>query len=778
MATLYHRTKCGFDAPLEPEVGGTGMVLSELPEGCPIPLKTSWLNVGVSHCAACTKTRYRIPVGDPSPQDSTEKENRPMSKKKDENVDPLASLVVPPMPGMEAPPAPEADLAPAGEPDETQVPDEAKQPDAAGEEGSVTKEEPEETAQNPAMPLEEQAPEPPAVPDAVPEVVPEPVPAAPEVALELSVPALPGASQEDSQPATDSQAVAPLPVVNLASVPVAAVGVDQQQAEAAAPPPAADPPPAAVPPVETVAAVPATAPEQPPVSLVPKAAPAPEPPPVGNIFSLESAHAGAKGEEHVDVDAALLQIEGLSGGSSTGGISWHTLETCMRCWRKAYYDFIMGLVGLTFSRALQFGSLYHACLELWYRSGGGRSIDEPCEVVRHAGAPKLAGEVKRLVFAQLQKYGTEEAATWDVRAVEKNTVCWIEPQRINGREVWVPLSCRHDLIVAIKEHGAPSAPAGPVPGGVKVVDHKTTSSMTHDMVKGYAMDGQFLMNALTFLRAGGMAEFGPFTGMIYSLAAKHKRPDLEKSFRRVETVTDDAHLAEFYKQEVKPWATELWRRVHSDRVRGDRNLWPKKHSSCVGRYGCCKYFNVCDVGGSSLLDTLFRVDPDQVLTPDKLQLPPPAAKKQLRGNTKPADMTAKEAKKRQKEGMAASVLQLFCQAAGGWPLFDHRAYLGRGKTQPQVVELLVTNLKTAWESGTTFPFGPDPTGNHYAIDVRERGLGWQFQKPAQNVGEADKDYKKRVSGLSFKGQMTWKQIANIISGEWFSFDNLDPNTAG
>ena len=51
----------------------------------------------------------------------------------------------------------------------------------------------------------------------------------------------------------------------------------------------------------------------------------------------------------MDIDTALDRIEGLVGGPSEGGFSWHTLETCMQCWRKAYYKHILGLVGLTFS---------------------------------------------------------------------------------------------------------------------------------------------------------------------------------------------------------------------------------------------------------------------------------------------------------------------------------------------------------------------------------------------------------------------------------------------
>jgi hypothetical protein len=489
---------------------------------------------------------------------------------------------------------------------------------------------------------------------------------------------------------------------------------------------------------------------------------------------------GGGGEESVDYEAALASVPGLVGGPSEGGFSWHTMANPMSCWRKAYYSHVLGLTPKTTPKALAFGTLYHACWELWYRSGGQRPYDEPCSAVQAAGAPKLAAECRRLVYTELQKYAQQEAEEWDIRAVEQNAVFWSDPQRINGKLVYLPFCCRHDHIIAKRGPGAPCAPAGPVPGGVYIVDRKTAGALTRDLTKGYAMDGQFLMNALVFSRSTEPEMFGPFVGMIFSVAAKHKDPTPEKSFFRIETVVDEDTLEHFYRDEMIPYATEFYRRLFTPEVRNDITKWPKNHESCVGRYGCCNYFDLCDVGGSSVMEALFKQDPGRQLTIDKLWEPPAEVKraaKVIDPRSVESD-NAKKAKADNKKHHMGLVLDAFSIAACTMELFQSKAYMVIGHTQKSVLDKLVHNLSRAWPAGMAFEFGPDAENNQYDILITEKGISWTLKELEVEAKEGTEDVsegaKKAKAPKLLSGSLSYRQIATRINRDWWDTEKQEP----
>jgi hypothetical protein len=473
------------------------------------------------------------------------------------------------------------------------------------------------------------------------------------------------------------------------------------------------------------------------------------------------------GEELVDVNAALAEIPELQGGPSTGGFSWHKLEPCGQCWRRVYNRHVLGLKPRRSSRALSFGSLYHACKELWYRTGGSRPYDLPCDKVRQAGAPKLAGEVQRLFYAELNRFAGQEATTWDIRGVEVNAIFWMEPERINGKTVLIPISCRHDLILAKHRSSEPCCPPGPVPHGVFVLDHKTTAAMTYDITKGWGMDPQFLTNGLVFIKSGEAEQYGPLNGVIVAVAAKHKEPT-EKSFFRIETPVDIEALEEFYHFEVRPLAIELYRRLDSDAIRGDRSKWPKNRTQCVGRYGCCEYFDICDVGGDGLRDTLYDIDESRIIKVAELAPPPPGMRKRV--EKKPATPEQQEAAQKKAEEKAGRVskkrrlkellTKAIAAAAQEQEVFKKEHYLVPDHTRPGVLKKLTANLSGAWQAGAQFPFGEDAEGNSYMLTVTEKGVDWEKTAPEE---------KKQP-----KGKITFKSIAEAICEDWWDLNKMSP----
>ena len=511
-------------------------------------------------------------------------------------------------------------------------------------------------------------------------------------------------------------------------------------------------------------------------------------PPAADAFTAEAASAvsladlmaGVSGEDAVDVNAALDEVPGLMGGPSVGGFSWHTLEPCFQCWRKAWYKHVEGLVSQRPHRALNWGSLWHACWELWYRSGGQRAYDEPCDAVRQAGAPKLAGEVQRLMYAMLKQYAEEEASTWDIRGVETNGIFWMEPERIDGKTVHVPISCRHDLIIAKRKPGSACHPEGPVPHGCYVCDHKSASALTYDLTKGYAMDGQFKTNALVYMKSGEVERFGPFNGIIVSIVVKHKNPKPE-SFKRIETSVSDKAIAEFYQYEIKPYALEFYRRLASERYRGDINLWPRNTTHCVNRYGCCEFFDLCDIGGSSVKDAMFKVDESRIFSLDKLHEPP----MEIKRSSKLSDPKKKAAEEARKERMAKrkeyqeALIAAFSQSAQAMEAFDSKHFLAPNSTDKDVLDKLTEALKTSWQNGMSFGYPlQDEKGQQtdmFTLTIGPKGINWVQVLSEEQLAEG-KD-KKGKKPAPFKGTMSYKAIAEAICEDWWDLNRLDPKDA-
>lgn len=557
------------------------------------------------------------------------------------------------------------------------------------------------------------------------------------------------------------------------------------QAAAPAPAQAAEPAPGAAPqgPPESplVVAVVPSQPEQEskagPAFGTPEAASAVASNPTGNL--LGQLLVGVGGEDLVDINAVLDSIEGLEGGPSKGGISWHTMEPATQCWRKAYWQLVRGLTPKRTSRALAFGSLFHACWELWYRFGGSRRYDEACDAVRHAGAPKLAGEVQRLVYAELQRFAAEEAQTWDVRAVEQNAIFWLGPYRISGKLVHIPITCRHDLILAKREPGMPCAPAGPVPQGVYVYDHKTVNALTYDTTKGYGMDPQFLTNALVYTRSDEPQMFGPLNGVIVGAAAKHKEPS-DRSFFRIETTVDEAAVNEFCAAEVEPTVVELYRRLTDANWRDDKGKWPKNHSQCVGRYGCCRFFDLCDIGGESLMDGMYRVDESRILKVENFAEPPVEVKRAAREvATKGKPGAAAAEARKEKAGLRNRhkdlLLSAFVSALQTLDLFKSSAYLVPGHTERSVMTQLQATLRQAWvnEAGQypePYTFGPDAEGNSYQMIIGEKSIKWELVQPESAEGEEGKKAKKPQT---LKGTIGYKAVAEALCKDWWDLKNLE-----
>lgn len=280
------------------------------------------------------------------------------------------------------------------------------------------------------------------------------------------------------------------------------------------------------------------------------------------------------------------------GGPSVFG--WHALSLFMTCERKAYLSMIRKLEQVDQRPGREIGILVHACLARHYKTGGVETW-KPLEIVE-GDYPEMAHETRRILAALFAKHGEEEAQTWDIRAVEHAVTAKIRgigtEGPFAGMRISCPISCRFDLIVALKKPEDAPGPLGLVETGVYIVDHKTTSSISRTSLTGYSLDGQILMNCLIWRLAKLDKVFGPLKGFIVNIIAKTKEIRVE----RLRIATTEEDLDRFIAM-IRPKVLEAWSRLHAPHKRNE-SRWPMNLTSCRTGFGTlCDYFDYCESHG-------------------------------------------------------------------------------------------------------------------------------------------------------------------------------------
>jgi hypothetical protein len=656
------------------------------------------------------------------------------------------------------------------------------------------------------------APEPPA-----PAPAPEPPPPAPEPQEQAPAPELPPVTQPPPQPPAGESKIsvvkrdadgnevvvsgppvepgpaAPVPAsVPLASPEEAAKAAQlpaTQETAAAPPPPTAAPPPVAAEsggngtpsnPADTLASAALNVPTEtpptaaaPPPAAPPAAAPAPvtamseaAPVPAADM-PLEDIvlPSGIKfepdsDEAAVDIDAAMDQIEGMLGGPSQGGFSSHVLSDHNDCKRRAFLKYVLGKKPRKRKIHFAWGSLFHACLAMKYQYGVQR-MHEPIEAAIKAGAPGMAREVRNLIDGMHDKYAQEEMDTWCPRAVEKNAVFWLEPERINGKRVRIPISMRIDLILALKQANEACPGLGPAPQGCIVVDHKTSSGLTIDLIRHYSNDWQLKLYSTGYAKAL-QEDFGPFGGIMINLAVKRKKVHEDCFFRQWVKLRTGV-LDEFYETEIKPTAIDFYERLTHEKAR-DPSLWPMRTIACVGKWGPCDFLPICDSG--NLDNEIDYKTTDEEVYWGKLEeklLPPP------KGSMAKATVDdEKEAKKERKKAAQALVAEAFARSllawaessTQPWDQLRKEHFLTEGHTEKGVRKDLVAKVKEIHQPHV------------------EQAITLKQLVTTGPEGQTEVELQFVKSGMKWalgdmKGTATWKMIADKICDiDWFNLENL------
>ncbi len=307
---------------------------------------------------------------------------------------------------------------------------------------------------------------------------------------------------------------------------------------------------------------------------------------------------------------------------------WNLFRNCRRA---AHWRYVLQFVPLEKDQRLSFGTLIHACLEVWHRS---RELEAALEPIAHACAIHAQDEeqhrIWHLATAMMNGYAARYAQEdFEVVHLEKT----FEGEIVNP------------------ETGASSRTftlAGKVDGVVRsggkyfLLEHKTTAGIDASYLERLWTDFQITLYAHYLEQALGIR----IAGIIYNvlvkarlqqaggeteaeyeerraaLVAKSKTGKTTAKRRMPETDEDfQARLAEKYaeidsfhretilvsSEQIRTLRAELWELTQSYLEARRRGAWYQNTSFCFQYGRPCAYFALCRSSGNpNVLDNFYR----------------------------------------------------------------------------------------------------------------------------------------------------------------------------
>lgn len=255
------------------------------------------------------------------------------------------------------------------------------------------------------------------------------------------------------------------------------------------------------------------------------------------------------------------KMDRLGGASGRGWSSYATFQRCPYLYKVTYIDGQRG----TAAPALETGSIFHTFMALHYLWMLDENLSLTPDVCREE--LMVSGVRVESIIAGWRCYDSYrmhyEADYLYPLAIE----AWAQGDRGN--------TCRYDLIAHIEE---------PQPGivpGTWIIEHKTASRFTADLLEGWHNDGEILGQIMVWKQAKLDKKYGKLRGTIVNIVGKQKIPQ----FQRVIVPAQRWHVSG-HDDDLKVWAAlqEMYRAT---------GTWPKARNNCVHRYGLCQLFQHC-----------------------------------------------------------------------------------------------------------------------------------------------------------------------------------------
>lgn len=270
----------------------------------------------------------------------------------------------------------------------------------------------------------------------------------------------------------------------------------------------------------------------------------------------------------------ILTAEEREGGPSPWGNSRYSVFE--QCPYKYWVAFEKRMGPTSPAVPLEVGGLFHEARARYYLKAleleptdiDDADLDEACLVAAFSiidraekVVPNIAAEVRRLMSGWLTVFGpgNPEDDRFETILVEE----LVEVDR------GFPYSSRIDRVVFSKKLG------GPV-----IMEIKTASRRSQELLSGYRMDSQFLGQQYCWRYSKHYKKYGPLKGYIVDLVVKTN----ELVCVRESVPVDYKAMRDWEKQ--KRWTYEQLV------LCGIRNHWPKMRSNCV-KYGRCPLTRHC-----------------------------------------------------------------------------------------------------------------------------------------------------------------------------------------
>jgi hypothetical protein len=265
---------------------------------------------------------------------------------------------------------------------------------------------------------------------------------------------------------------------------------------------------------------------------------------------------------------SVLTPEEREGGPSPWGNSRYAVFE--QCPYKYWVSFVKRMKPETPAEPLEVGGLFHEARARYYSTAlaleptdiSDTELDQEClraaySIIDRAEAvvPNIAAVVRRLFSGWIEVFGpgTSEDDRFETILVE----ALIETDR------GFPYSTRLDRVIMSEKFG------GPV-----IMEIKTASRRTQDLLAGYRLDSQFLGQQYCWRYSKYYKKYGPLQGYIVDLAVKGNQME----FIREEVPVNSKAMRDWERQKRLTYEQMVTCEI--------RNYWPRIRANCI-KYRRC-----------------------------------------------------------------------------------------------------------------------------------------------------------------------------------------------
>lgn len=268
----------------------------------------------------------------------------------------------------------------------------------------------------------------------------------------------------------------------------------------------------------------------------------------------------------------------------------NTMATAFeRCPRLYHITYNLNLVHRLRSAALDFGSLVHLGLSIWYshfnKPGATRdsALLAAIEAMSKADYQDVGEDFRTreraiLTMAEYADYygWLERTQGWNLKVILTETAF------DTVDEQGLPWGGKMDLVVEWR-------------GDLYILDHKTTSRKGDDYFQQFVPDTQ----TGGYVKYGSLLAGRPIVGVIINniTVHKNKKPPKDQFDRRPFSYPD------FY---IREWEEQIKDHYRQVAYCEEHNVWRPRWQSCTNKYGKCPAFYICRTAPENRGDELSK----------------------------------------------------------------------------------------------------------------------------------------------------------------------------